>query len=81
MKTYKFIKDYKNNNNYRLSFNNLAKKTFGIDFEEWYQQGFWNENYICYSYVNNNKVISNVSLNTMELIIDGKIQKAIQMER
>ncbi|CAG9614720.1 hypothetical protein BACCIP111899_03953 [Bacillus rhizoplanae] len=79
MKTYKFIKDYKNNNNYRLSFNNLAKKTFGIDFEEWYQQGFWNENYICYSYVYNNEVISNVSLNTMELIIDGKIQKAIQI--
>ncbi|HEY2421140.1 MAG TPA: GNAT family N-acetyltransferase [Neobacillus sp.] len=79
MKTYKFIKDYKNNNIYRLSFNKLAKKTFGIDFEEWYQQGFWNDNYMCYSYVNNNEVISNVSLNTMELIINGKVQKAIQI--
>lgn len=79
MTTYRFIKDYKNNSDYRLSFNELAKKTFGINFETWYQGGFWNDNYICYSYLMNDKVISNVSLNTMELIIDGKLQKAIQI--
>jgi len=79
MTTYQFIKDYKDKTNYRLSFNNLAKKTFGIDFEAWYQQGFWNDNYICYSYLKDDEVISNVSLNTMELIIAGKVQKAIQI--
>lgn len=79
MTTYQFIKDYKNNNHYRLSFNNLAKETFNIDFESWYQQGFWSENYICYSYLKDDEVISNVSLSTMELIIDGRKQKAIQI--
>lgn len=79
MTTYQFIKDYKNNDHYRLSFNNLAKKTFGIDFENWYQQGFWNDHYICYSYLKDEEVVSNVSLSTMELIIDGKKQKAIQI--
>ncbi|WP_342433166.1 GNAT family N-acetyltransferase [Neobacillus sp. FSL H8-0543] len=79
MSTYEFIKDYKNNDQYRLSFNNLAKETFGIDFETWYQQGHWNENYICYSYLKDESVISNVSLNTMELITYGKRQKAIQI--
>jgi ribosomal protein S18 acetylase RimI-like enzyme len=79
MLTYEFIKDYKNNDLYRLSFNNLAKETFGIDFETWYQQGHWNENYICYSFLKDDRVISNVSLNLMELMIEGKREKAIQI--
>ena len=79
MTTYKFIKDYKKNNHYRSSFNRLAKKIFDIDFEAWYQEGFWNDNYICYSYIKDDEVISNVSLSTMELIIDGRKQKAIQI--
>lgn len=79
MKNYEFIKDYKCDTNLRLSFNALAKETFGLDFEPWYEQGFWNDNYICYSYLENNQVISNVSLNTMEVIMNGQIQKAIQI--
>jgi GNAT superfamily N-acetyltransferase len=79
MTAYEFIKDYKNNTKYRLSFNRLAKKTFGIDFEEWYQEGFWGDSYICYSYIQDDEVISNVSLSTMKLIIDGREQKAIQI--
>lgn len=79
MTTYQFIKDYKDHQNYRLSFNKLANQTFGIDFEQWYQQGFWSEKYICYSYVNDEEVISNVSINLMELMIEGRHQKAIQI--
>ncbi|OGO79358.1 MAG: hypothetical protein A2Y23_01070 [Clostridiales bacterium GWB2_37_7] len=79
MTEYQFIKDYKDNDEYRLSFNRLAKRTFGIDFETWYQQGFWNDDYICYSYIKDNEVISNVSLSIMTLIINGKEQKAIQI--
>ncbi|MDF2532259.1 MAG: hypothetical protein K0Q65_1840 [Clostridia bacterium] len=79
MTTYKFIKDYKNNIQYRSSFNRLAKKIFNIDFEAWYQEGLWNDNYICYSYIKDDEVISNVSLSIMELIIDGRKQKAIQI--
>lgn len=77
--TYQFIKDYKNNDAYRLSFNRLARQTFSIDFEKWYQEGFWNENYVCYSFHMGNEIVSNASLNTMELIIEGTIKKAIQI--
>lgn len=45
-----FIKDYKQDDARRASFNRLADSIFGIQFEEWYQQGFWNDNYICYSF-------------------------------
>lgn len=45
------VKNYKENEALRLSFNGLAGKTFGLDFEDWYQNGFWKENYIPYSIV------------------------------
>jgi len=78
-KEYVFIKDYKHQDMYRKSFADLGKRIFDIDFEEFYQKGFWGDDYICYSYVHENVVISNVSLSTMELIIEGEHVRAIQI--
>ncbi len=74
-----FIRDYKNDPLYRLSFNQLAGKTFGIDFERWYQLGFWNDRYICYSFTQANRVVANVSANRMEIIRQGKRMSAVQI--
>lgn len=70
---YEMISDYKDNKMYRDSFNRLAESTFDINFEEWYRDGFWNDKYVCYSYIDDNKVIANVSINKMNLIYQGKI--------
>ena len=56
--TLHFISDYKNDPAYRLSFNELAGKTFGIDFEKWYQLGFWNDRYVCYSFAEGNRIVA-----------------------
>ncbi|AYC28506.1 GNAT family N-acetyltransferase [Paenisporosarcina cavernae] len=77
MKT--FVKDYKKNDQLRQSFADLAKKTFGIDFETWYQNRYWNEHYICYSYALNGDIIANVSINTMNVFVHGNVKKAIQI--
>lgn len=76
---YKFVKDYSENEMLRKSFSELAKETFGIDFEKWHGAGGWNRNYIPYSFSHENKIIANVSVNTMELMILGEIHKAIQI--
>jgi len=76
---YNFVKDYKHNTKLRASFNQLADRIFGIQFEDWYQKGYWNDNYICYSYVWNGEVVANVSINIMEIIISDKKLKAIQI--
>jgi ribosomal protein S18 acetylase RimI-like enzyme len=76
---YKFIKDYKHNDIYRASFNELAKNTFQIDFEPWYKLGFWNDRYICYSFLDGEKIIANVSVSKMEMMIEGQLKKAIQI--
>ena len=75
----KLITNYKHNKEYRLSFNELAQEVFGIHFEAWYQQGGWNDNYICYSYVDGDRVVANVSINKMDLIWEGQAQKALQI--
>lgn len=76
---YELVRDYKNDHSLRRSFNALAKKTFGIDFESWYQKGYWNDAYICYSYVSNNQVVANVSVNQLTLKWEGQTYQALQI--
>ncbi|MBC2330278.1 GNAT family N-acetyltransferase [Listeria swaminathanii] len=76
---YEMISDYKENKLYRDSFNKLAESTFDINFEEWFHKGFWNDKYVCYSYIDNNEVIANVSINKMSLIYQGEDYSALQI--
>ena len=72
-------KNYRNNDALRASFNRLAEKTFGLNFENWYQNGFWQDNYIPYSVVIDGEVVSNVSVNACNMNYKGKIVKLIQL--
>ncbi|MFD2681734.1 GNAT family N-acetyltransferase [Bacillus seohaeanensis] len=73
------LKDYKSNEKLRKSFNELATSVFGINFEEWYQKGYWNNRYIPFSYVDGTKVVANVSVNILDFVIDSERKKAIQI--
>lgn len=74
-----FIKDYKDIEKYRVSFNELAQRSFDIHFEEWYQRGCWNDRYICYSYADGDRVIANVSVNVMDIVVNNEIHEAIMI--
>lgn len=74
-----FMKDYKHNDVLRRSFFRLAEDTFGLQMERWYEQGFWGERYIPYSYTERDRVIANVSVNPLELIINGVKSGAVQL--
>ena len=79
MEKYELVSDYRNNESLKESFNDLAMKTFELDFRGWYNRGYWNDKYIPYSFVDEGKVISNASVNKMSIIIDGKMYKGIQI--
>ncbi len=66
-----FVKDYKNDDGLRQSFDTLAKNTFGISFEAWYQNGCWDDNYITYSFHDAGKIVANASANRMILKMEG----------
>ena len=71
--------NYRENENLRRSFNELAEKVFGLNFENWYKNGFWKDNYIPYSVIEDGKVVSNVSVNACSMNYDGRIVKLIQL--
>ncbi|MBD5458286.1 MAG: GNAT family N-acetyltransferase [Lachnospiraceae bacterium] len=73
------IKNYRNNDELRKSFNELAMKTFDINFEDWYQNGYWGEKYNPYSIVMDGKVVSNVSVNHMNFLWNGERKLFIQL--
>lgn len=73
------IKDYRDNNQLRQSFNQLAIKTFGLNFEDWYQNGYWKEKYIPYSILHENEIVANVSVNIMQFIFEGERKNYIQL--
>jgi predicted N-acetyltransferase YhbS len=79
MQELQFIKDYRNNELLRTSFFGLAADTFGLQLERWYQEGFWGERYIPFSYAAGEQIIANVSVNLLDLIIDGSSKKALQL--
>ncbi|ERI91978.1 acetyltransferase, GNAT family [Clostridiales bacterium oral taxon 876 str. F0540] len=79
MKKYKMISNYMDNEKYRLSFNKLAANTFGLDFEDWYKNKLFYNRYICYSFVDGDEVVANISINKMDLIIEDQKKKALQI--
>ena len=75
----RLIKDYMNDDTLRHALNELTQETFGFDFENWVKDGFYEGDYIPYSYEENGKVIANASVNRMKFIQNGQEKYFIQI--
>lgn len=73
------VKGYQENELLRASFCKLARETFDISFEKWYQLGLWSENYIPYSVVIDGQVAANVSVNRTMMQLDSHAYDLIQL--
>lgn len=78
-KFYGYVVDYKNDDSLRNSFNNLARKIYGFDFEAWYKNGYWKDKYIPYSMVDGNTIVSNVSVNIIDFLVSGVKRTYLQI--
>ncbi|GAA4897679.1 GNAT family N-acetyltransferase [Flaviramulus aquimarinus] len=76
---YSFTSNIKHDKAIRTSFNTLTEASFGFNMEAWYQSGYWGDNYIAYSLLHENKIISNVSVSVIEFIIDKEKKIGIQL--
>ena len=76
---YEIISNYRKNDELRSSFNSLAERTFGLSFEGWYKNGFWNEKYIPYSVLYDGNIIANVSVNIINCTVKGNKRRYIQL--
>lgn len=76
---YLLISGYQEIPEYRAGLNQLAKQTFGLDFEGWYRLGYWTFRYCPYSLVHNNRIVANVSVNPLEFAVGGEVYRTLQI--
>jgi GNAT superfamily N-acetyltransferase len=75
----KIVKHYREDAALRSSFNALAEATFGLNFENWYQLGWWRDTYAPYSVLEDGKIVANVSVNRTDMVIDGQRKHLYQL--
>ncbi len=73
------IKDYMRDDTLRHALNELTRETFYFDFENWVTGGYYEGDYIPYSYEENGKLIANASANRMEFLQNGEVKHYIQI--
>ena len=73
------ISNYMTDDSSRSMLNELTRKTFGFDFEGWVKDGYFEGDYIPYSFVEDGKMISNVSANKMHFLQRGIEKNYIQI--
>jgi GNAT superfamily N-acetyltransferase len=78
-KTYDYVVDFKNDALLRQSFNNLTRKVYGFDFEDWYLNGYWGDRYIPYSLLNGGTMISSIFVNVIDFLVQGEKRTYVQI--
>ena len=73
------ISNYMTDDSSRKMLNELTLKTFGFDFEGWVKDGYFEGDYIPYSFVEDGRMISNVSANKMHFLQRGIEKNYIQI--
>ncbi len=73
------VSNYMRDDTLRHALNDLTKKTFGFDFEDWVTGGYFEGDYIPYSFMEDGKIISNVSANKMTFLQNGVERNYIQI--
>ncbi len=73
------VSNYMRDDTLRHALNDLTKKTFGFDFESWGTGGYFEGDYIPYSFIEDGTIISNVSANRMTFLQNGVEKNYIQI--
>lgn len=74
-----YVSDYIADENLFSSFNDLAVKTFSLDFASWKNTGCNEGSYVPHSFSHEGRIVANVSVTRAEMIINHKSAKAIQI--
>ncbi len=76
----KIFEKYRDNELLRNEYFNFISKIFpGADFKEWYSKGFWKDEYNPVSVIKDGKIISNISVARMNIIVEGRNLRGIQI--
>lgn len=73
------VSDYMRDDFLRHGLNALTRETFGFDFEDWMNNGYFEGDYIPYSFLENGEILSNASANRMHFVQNGLRKDYIQI--
>lgn len=74
------VSNYRDNAELRNLYFQFIETVFpSVSHKSWYEQGWWTNDYMPYSIIENNTIISNVSVSKMEILINGKPKTGIQI--
>ena len=77
---FKIIENYRDDETLKNEFHIFISKVFpSISFRKWESEGFWIGNYIPFSIIESNNIISNVSATLMDIVISNKKYRGIQI--
>lgn len=76
---YSYCKSVRDIANVRDSFNRLTRETFGFDFVNWFELGYWGQDYVPHVILADGQVVSNVSVNFMQFDRLGERKNYIQL--
>lgn len=76
---YVFASGYRDDDALRRSLNRLTRATYGFDFEPWYQAGYWRGQYLPYSLLDGEKMVSNVSVTIQDCCFLGESKRFVQL--
>lgn len=76
---YTFACGYKDDDSLRMSFNDLAMQCFEFELEDFYREGYWNDSYIPYSLIADDRIVSNVSVFDFDFVLNHKTVKCVQI--
>lgn len=72
-------REIRDNVKLRESFFYLGNITFGLEYSDWSNFGYWDDTYVPYSIEMNGEIVSNISVSISTLVIDGGTYKAAQI--
>lgn len=73
------VYDYMKNDSLRHKLNALTQKIYGFDFEHWMTGGYFEGDYLPYSFMEEGKILANVSVNKMKFVQNGVPKYYIQL--
>ena len=77
--SYTLIKNSIASDKYRGGYYQLAKDTFGLSFEKWYNSGYFDGSHLPYTVFDGDKAVANISVNFMDVAFEGKVKKYVQL--
>ncbi len=66
------IHDYHSSPSYKSQLNALMLEAFGFSFERWHRLNVWNEDYTCYSIIEDGLMLANACVYRMDMLVNSE---------